>query len=97
MLTFFWGFWFGWVICRLVCVWDECVKSTKSKDTDDNTNDNTNSANNTNNLKKDIKCELIGKKCIHANIHPDEGLYDNCRFCEVYEREYVNYLWEKSR
>ena len=93
MLTFFWGVWVGWVICRLVCVWDECVKLTKSKDINNNTNIN----NNINYSKKYIKCEITGEKCIHADAQPDDGVYDNCRLCKVYEREYYNYLWEKSR
>lgn len=34
--------------------------------------------------KKPI-CKLIQKTCIHADAQPDEGVYDNCRLCNIYE------------
>jgi hypothetical protein len=39
-------------------------------------------------MNKEIKCELTGGKCIHADAQPDEGIYENCRLCEVYQCEY---------
>lgn len=34
--------------------------------------------------KKEIKCTLTGKKCIHSDAQPDDYYYDNCRGCDVY-------------
>lgn len=29
-------------------------------------------------------CNLTGKECIHNNALPDDGVYENCRLCDVY-------------
>lgn len=29
-------------------------------------------------------CNLTGKECIHNNAVPDDGVYENCRPCDVY-------------
>ena len=45
-----------------------------------------------NSLKKSITviCELTKKSCIHADPRKaDEGVYENCRLCEVYEEKYL--------
>lgn len=41
--------------------------------------------------KNIIKCSLTGKECIHSNASPDDGVYDNCRLCDVYYSEYLRF------
>ncbi len=43
--------------------------------------------------KKDNKvmCTLSKKECIHSKANPDDGVYDNCRLCEVYYELYLRF------
>ncbi len=41
--------------------------------------------------KNVITCSLTGKECIHSNASPDDGVYENCRLCDVFYEEYFRF------